>query len=325
MTDQKITMLHNNENTGASMDRKDYDLIKGYILKLLDEESAIDPSRLFEETFDAFKDTFKTQTGLYIYHVKMDLEARGLINQVRSSERRKRPIITKASTAKAGRDDSAELNLIASALREQLVNGEVYQKFVDLFYKVPLMVHIPGCINLGGDHTDYHQGVVLPLTIDREIQFAIQKGRGKTLVYSTHYKQYLAIDFENLNPVDGDEWNNYFIGVVNRLKQKGHKLKPFTCVFGGDLPIGVGLASSAALTCGFVMALDAIFQFNLSRLEIIQIAQWAEHNFAGVKCGIANPFACVLGKQDQVTELDCKTLKSDYRPLDLESRYPVDL
>ncbi len=157
------------------------------------------------------------------------------------------------------RSDEMDANPATVGAREQNANGPVYQKFVDLFYKVPLMVYAPGRINLVGDHTDYHQGIVLPFTIDRGIQFAVQKAKAKTLIYSTNYKQHLAIDFDNLNPVDGDEWNNYLIGVLNRLKQKGHKLKPFTGVFGGDLPIGVGLGSSTALACSFVMALDTLY------------------------------------------------------------------
>jgi galactokinase len=108
------------------------------------------------------------------------------------------------------------------------------------------------------------------------------------------------------------------LGVLFQLKQHGYKVKPFNCVFGGDVPMGAGLSSSAAMECGFAFALNELFDLQVPKLEIITMSQWAEHNFVGVMCGIMDQFASVMSKEGNVILLDCRSLTHRYVPIDLK-------
>jgi galactokinase len=98
---------------------------------------------------------------------------------------------------------------------------------------------------------------------------------------------------------------------------KGKTVKPFKCVFGGDVPLGAGLSSSASVECGFAFALNELNKSNLPKQEMILMAQWAEHNYVGVMCGIMDQFASMMGKKGNVIVLDCRTLEYNYSPLSL--------
>jgi galactokinase len=199
------------------------------------------------------------------------------------------------------------------ALTEQIRN-----RFIELFKSEPLLVRSPGRINLIGEHTDYNDGFVMPAAIDKEIIFAI--GRSHTndsQVYAFNFDQHISIDVANPAKVNKPAWANYLLGVLFQIQQHGYSVPAFNCVFGGNIPTGSGLSSSAALECGFGFALSEQFNLDIPRLNIVTMAQWAEHNYVGVKCGIMDQYASVMGKDGNVILLDCRSLKHRYAPIDL--------
>lgn len=200
---------------------------------------------------------------------------------------------------------------------EQLY-GEVKTQFLNLFNVDPVIFRAPGRINLIGEHTDYNDGLVMPAAINKEIVFAIKETTDNvTVIKALDVNEVFRIDLDNIESVAKPFWVNYLLGVLHRLQEKGHIIKPFKCVFSGNIPAGSGLSSSAALECGFVYALNTIFNLGISPTEMVHIAQWSEHNFAGVKCGIMDQFSSMMGKKDHVFILDCRSLAYHYFPLDL--------
>src|SRR5688572_17338239 len=196
---------------------------------------------------------------------------------------------------------------------------DIKEKFIELFGREPLIVRSPGRINLIGEHTDYNDGFVMPAAIDKEILFAIAPADSNTsTAYALKFGERCELDIHNPKPVEHPGWANYLLGVLAQLKQKGHHVKPFNCVFGGNIPMGAGLSSSAAMECGFAYALSKLNDLDIPKIEMILTAQWAEHNFAGVKCGIMDQFASMMGAEGKVVMLDCRSLEYTYFPLELE-------
>ena len=196
---------------------------------------------------------------------------------------------------------------------------EIQLRFLKRFKREPLVIRSPGRINLIGEHTDYNNGFVMPAAIDRETYFGVSPSEDqRTLLYSVKYQEEFEVNFDNLQPVSKPAWANYLLGVLHQFRERGFRVQPFYCAFGGNIPLGAGLSSSAALECGFAFALSELNQLNVSRLDIVSIAQWAEHHYAGVKCGIMDQFASVMGKAENVILLDCQSLQHRYLPLDLK-------
>src|SRR5688500_16701240 len=198
----------------------------------------------------------------------------------------------------------------------ETLETEVRSKFIELFGKEPLIVRSPGRINLIGEHTDYNGGFVMPAAIDKEIIFAIAPAdHEESTVYAAEYDEQCTLDISNPMKLKEPKWANYLLGVLFQFNQHSFHVKPFNCVFNGNVPIGAGLSSSAALECGFAFALNELFDLNIPKLRIVTMAQWAEHNFAGVKCGIMDQFASVMGKEGHVIVLDCRSLIHTYAPI----------
>ena len=197
--------------------------------------------------------------------------------------------------------------------------ADVHQKFIALYQTEPLLVRSPARINLIGEHTDYNDGFVMPAAIDKEIVFAIAPATdGRTHIFSLNFNEGVDVGVDIPNPVNSPRWLNYLLGVLKGMHDQGKLTQAFKCVFGGNIPPGAGVSSSAALECGFVFALNELNQFNLPKIEMIKIAQWAEHNYAGVKCGIMDQFASMMGKKDHVFVLDCRSLSYQYFPIVLQ-------
>jgi galactokinase len=195
----------------------------------------------------------------------------------------------------------------------------VRNKFLELYNQEPLLVRSPGRINLIGEHTDYNEGFVMPAAIDRDIVFAVGfSDEPHSTLFSLRHNE--AIPFDITNPLRIDEtlWPNYLLGVARRFLDKGYKLKNIHCVVGGDVPTGAGLSSSAALECGFAFALDQLHSFNVPKLDLIHMAQWAEHVYVGVKCGIMDQFSSMMGSEGKAFVLDCRSLSYHYFPVDLK-------
>ncbi len=197
---------------------------------------------------------------------------------------------------------------------------DVRSAFQKLFGGIPLIINSPGRINLIGEHTDYNDGFVVPAAIDKSIRFAIAAGQGPTsVIYSRKYDQSLEIDPSNPEKVSSPSWANYLLGILFQLKERGIGVPSFNCAFDGDLPTGAGLSSSAAMSCGFAFALDQLFDLKLDRREMIDMGQWAEHHYIGVKCGIMDQFASIMGRKDHVILLDCRSLEYSYFPINLRN------
>lgn len=194
------------------------------------------------------------------------------------------------------------------------LQNAVHEKYLELHGDTPLLVRSPGRVNLIGEHTDYNQGLVLPAAIDKNIIVAIGKRDDRHI-------QLYALDQQEsfdaaLNALERSPllWPDYILGVVQQLQQRGHDVGGFNLVFGGDIPQGAGLSSSAALECATGFALNELFDLDISRLDIALAAQAAENEFVGVKCGLMDQFASVFGKEQQLIKLDCADFSYDYIP-----------
>ncbi|HTF18413.1 MAG TPA: galactokinase [Chryseolinea sp.] len=183
----------------------------------------------------------------------------------------------------------------------------------------PLMVRSPGRINLIGEHTDYNDGFVMPAGIDREMIFAVGfSSTGSSSLHALKHGQTYSFDVQNPVRVARPLWANFMLGVLHKFNERGLKLEALHCVVDGDVPTGAGLSSSAALECGFAFGVDHLHQFGLPRLDMVHIAQWAEHHYVGVMCGIMDQFASMMSVADKAFMLDCRSLEYHYFPLDLK-------
>lgn len=191
-------------------------------------------------------------------------------------------------------------------------------KFVELFDTQPLLVRSPGRINLIGEHTDYNDGYVMPAAIDRQIIVAMDfAADDHSTLYSVKHNEFFSFHTADPGRVTSPLWANYLLGVVRKFLDLGKAVKPFNCVIDGDVPTGAGLSSSAALECSFAFALNHQQRFNISKKDLTLIAQWSEHHYAGVKCGIMDQFASVMGEKGKAFVLDCRSLEHRYFPVDL--------
>ena len=190
----------------------------------------------------------------------------------------------------------------------------VLKHFGEKFSGSPKLYFSPGRINLIGEHIDYNDGFVMPAAIDKGIYFAIAENQTDTInFYSIDFNEHFTISTQDIQINNG--WLNYVLSVVNEFTLLGISLRGFNCVFGGDIPQGAGMSSSAALEGGLAFALNEMFTVGLSRVDLALLCQRAEHNFPNVKCGIMDQFANMMGKSDHVILLDCKTLEHSYFPL----------
>lgn len=192
----------------------------------------------------------------------------------------------------------------------------VLQAYTDNFKETPRCYFSPGRINLIGEHVDYNDGFVMPAAIDKGVYYAVGLNNSSLLnFYAIDFEERLSIEIADIEK-KGD-WKNYVLSVVNEFVLLGAGVKGFNCVFAGDIPQGSGMSSSAAVEGGLAFALNELYQTGLNRVALAQLCQRAEHNFPGVKCGIMDQFANMMGLQNQVLLLDCQSLTTQYFPLQL--------
>ena len=176
----------------------------------------------------------------------------------------------------------------------------------------------PGRINLIGEHTDYNGGFVLPGAIDKGIMAEIKlNGTQKVRAYSIDMKDYVEFGFNEEN-APRTSWARYIFGVCREIIKRGYRLEGFNTAFAGDIPLGAGMSSSAALESTYAFALNDIFNLGIEKIELAKIGQATEHNYCGVKCGIMDQFASLLGKKGHLIRLDCSSLEYEYYPFDLQ-------
>ena len=189
----------------------------------------------------------------------------------------------------------------------------ITEDFINRFHKKPSLFMAPGRINLIGEHTDYNEGFAMPAAIDKHFIFAMApSGNDRCNVFSKDLQEGVTFSLYDLNP--GEAWINYLMGVIDAFQRRGLAVRGIDCVFGGDIPAGGGMSSSAALCCGFGFAINEIFKLGISRLEVAKIAQSAEHHFVGAMVGIMDQYASLFSKKDSVLLLDCKTLSHQHLP-----------
>lgn len=185
------------------------------------------------------------------------------------------------------------------------------------FQKMPRAFQAPGRINLIGEHTDYNDGFVLPAAIDKAVKLLIAPNNtGSCTIIAQDQANELSFSLQDLKP--SKDWSTYVKGVIHGFQQLNCQPQGFDAIFSSDIPIGAGLSSSAALSCSFAFAINELNNFGLDKLQLAKIAQQAEHNFAGVKCGIMDQYASLFGKKDSVVLLDCALLRHEYFPLVLK-------
>ncbi len=194
----------------------------------------------------------------------------------------------------------------------------IQRQFTNRFHAKPIIVKAPGRINLIGEHTDYNDGFVMPAAIDKALIFGVSRsGDATCTLRALEYDSEAQFNLDSSQPGEGSNWEQYFRAALAEMSEK--KIQPtegFNLVFGGNIPIGAGLSSSAALCCGFIFALNELFDFHLSRKEIALIAQATEHRI-GLNCGIMDQYAVMFGEKDSFMCLDCRSLEFETYSTDL--------
>lgn len=194
---------------------------------------------------------------------------------------------------------------------------KVLKTFQEIYKEDPMIIRSPGRVNIIGEHLDYNEGFVLPAAIDKAIYVAISKRNDNSIhLHSVDYNEDYEVLLSEIKPTE--TWSTYILGVVDQLIKLDYKIGGFNLVLDGDVPVGAGLSSSAAVECATAFALNELFSLGLEKIEMVKISQKAEQVFAGVMVGIMDMFASMFGKKDNVIKLDCRSLEYEYKPLKLE-------
>ncbi|MFH5832472.1 galactokinase [Halalkalibaculum sp. DA384] len=200
-------------------------------------------------------------------------------------------------------------------MMKQLIK-KIETEFNNRFQSDYIVVKSPGRVNLIGEHTDYNDGFVLPAAIDKVIVLALAPNGGSEI-------NMVAVDKKETHTHDLDEdkfsktgmgWPDYLLGVIVELQMADYEIGGFDCVFGGNIPIGAGLSSSAALEGGVITGLSEIFDLDIPKRERALLAQQAENEFVGVQCGIMDQFVNIHGESGHALKLDCRSLEYELYP-----------
>ena len=185
--------------------------------------------------------------------------------------------------------------------------------FAETFGNAPEKIVLsPGRINIIGEHIDYNDGFVLPAAIDKIICFAFAKNNSKqSRIYAMDLNEEFEVDLTKPISLSSVVWTNYILGVIKQLQDKGFSFDGFNCVFSSDIPVGSGLSSSAALECGTIFGIKELFNLSIPKVEIALMGQKAEH-WVGINCGIMDQFSSVMGQENKVIKIDCRTLDYEY-------------
>lgn len=199
-------------------------------------------------------------------------------------------------------------------MKEKLIS-----EFKSRFSEQPTFYASAGRINLIGEHTDYNGGFVFPGAIDKVIMAAIAPNNSnKVKVFSIDINEYIEFGL-NEDDAPSQSWARYIFGVCREIIKRGGIVKGFNAVFAGNVPLGAGLSSSAALESCFAFALNDLFNDNkFEKIELARIGQSTEHNYCGVNCGIMDQFASVMGQKGKLMRLDCRSMEYEYFPFNPE-------
>jgi galactokinase len=194
----------------------------------------------------------------------------------------------------------------------------INEKFKAHFGVCGEMFTSPGRINLIGEHTDYNGGFVFPGAIDKGMVAEIKlNDSDKVRAYAVDLDEYAEFCLREEDAPEAS-WARYIFGVCREIQKRGKVIGGFDTAFSGDVPLGAGMSSSAALESTFANALNELFALNIDRFELARIGQSTEHNYCGVKCGIMDQFASIFGKAGHLMRLDCRSMEFEYFPFDPE-------
>ncbi|MDO6431774.1 galactokinase [Flavitalea sp. BT771] len=202
--------------------------------------------------------------------------------------------------------------------QEKSLSFRIIEKFKETFNTDPMVIRSPGRVNLIGEHTDYNNGFVMPAAINKAIYMAVSR-RDDDLIHIVSQDLELSYlgDIAKVEPTSL-HWPDYILGVVQQVQALGHPVGGFNCVFGGDIPLGAGMSSSAALECATAFSLNELFGLKMDPLTMVKLSQKAENEFVGVKCGIMDQFASMFGRRNHVIRLDCQSLEYEYVPFNTD-------
>ena len=185
------------------------------------------------------------------------------------------------------------------------------------------IVRAPGRVNLIGEHTDYNEGFVMPVAIDRDILIIGRKRNDKKIkLYSVDFNEFKEFDLnnlvENFDKPRIKHWSNYPAGVLYFLKKEGYDINGIECVISGNIPVGASLSSSAAFEVVTAFTAKLLYSIQISDIDLIKLAQKSENEYVGVKCGIMDQFISCVGKKGTALFLDCRNLQYEFVPLNIE-------
>ena len=196
------------------------------------------------------------------------------------------------------------------------MKSQIHEQFEKRFGGEGSFYASSGRINLIGEHTDYNGSFVFPGAIDKCIMAEIRKnGTDKVRVFSIDINDYVEFGL-NEEDAPSQGWARYIFGVCRETIKRGGKVEGFDAVFAGNVPLGAGLSSSAALESTFAFAINDMWENGIDKFELARIGQSTEHNYCGVKCGIMDQFASVMGKKGHLMRLDCRSMEFEYFPFD---------
>ena len=184
------------------------------------------------------------------------------------------------------------------------------------FQAEPAIFAAPGRVNLIGEHTDYAEGFVMPAAIDFATLAGISpRSDGKIVLYSENYGQERAFEAAALPTKAGKHWTDYPLGVVAILAGEGHAIPGFSLSLWGDVPLGSGLSSSAALEVATALAVLSLIGVSYPGPVLARLCQRAENEFVGANCGIMDQFISANGKENHALLLDCRDLSFKLAPI----------
>lgn len=200
------------------------------------------------------------------------------------------------------------------------MKDQIEKAFIQNFGTDPFITTVtPARANLIGEHIDYQGGYVLPIGVDRFIFTSGRKRDDKLLkFFSFNYNQYFETDTENISYQEEYRWVNYILGVFVEFRKLGYELPGIELAIGGNIPVGSGLSSSAAVEISVAVLLQKIMGIEIEPIEVIKLARRAENEFVGVSCGIMDQFSIYLSKKEHALLLNCNTLEYKYVPLQMD-------
>ena len=195
-----------------------------------------------------------------------------------------------------------------------MTTEELKSVFKQRFDSEGVLYTSSGRVNLIGEHTDYNGGYVFPGAIDKGIYAYIRlNGTDKVRAYSADYDAYSEFGLKE-DDKPNEAWARYIFGVCREIQKRGYKVAGFDTAFFGNVPLGAGMSSSAALESTFAFALNDLLNLNIDKFELARIGQSTEHNYCGVKCGIMDQFASLFGKAGHLMRLNCARMEFEYFP-----------